>query len=285
MKFNSARVLILLIFITAFGLEWQALYSTARRNPSMIIDSLNQRVILFGGTSCRLNNRYFNDVWEISLNNPNGYFWLPVSVSGTSPSGRAGPAAVYDQKYQRMLIFGGDNGGGVYLNDVWALNLTLGNERWERLVPTGTPPPGRTIPYSIYHPTRHSLILFGGDIGGGQAGEDLWKLKLDSLVWRKLLVSPPKPARRSAGGAMFDRTNNRMIIFGGAGDYWYNEVWALDLTPGSEHWTQLNPTGSIRVPGQILLMVMTQRGTNFISLPVLIPTKCLMMFMSSIYQL
>ncbi len=139
-----------------------------------------------------------------------------------------------------MRIFGGDDGSRT-LNEIWALNLTLGSENWERLNPSGTPPIARFDQYAIYHPARNSLIIFGGEAGNYQWQNDAWELKLDSMVWREISV-PSRPAPRVGGGELFDAANNRMILFGGsAWSTWYNEVWALDLTPGNENWTQLYP--------------------------------------------
>ena len=67
---NKIILLILLLIVTnAFGLEWKGLdHPAARRNAMIIVDSLNQRIILFGGTSDRLQNGiWFNDVWEMPL--------------------------------------------------------------------------------------------------------------------------------------------------------------------------------------------------------------------------
>jgi len=75
---------------------------------------------------------------------------------------------------------------------------------------------------------------------------DIWELKLDSLVWRKVSASGPRPRIRADGGVILNTNNNRMLIFGGKdGSTFYNDLWALDLTPGNEQWTQLSPTGNI----------------------------------------
>ncbi|MEO0109707.1 MAG: kelch repeat-containing protein [candidate division WOR-3 bacterium] len=241
------KILVLSIFISAFGLEWKSIYPSARRSATMIVDSLNQRIILFGGTSYYLNNRWYNDLWEMPLNNPGRYAWFPLSAAGNLPLPRCDHSAVYDQRHQRMLIFGGWVEEGL-TNDVWSLDLTLGQERWERLNPSGTPPVPRYDAYTIYHPRRNSLIIFGGT-GDYVWYNDLWELKLDSLVWREINVSGERPTPRGGGGEFFDRTNNRMIIFGGSAySTWYNEVWALDLTPGNEQWSQLYPTGPLPTP-------------------------------------
>jgi hypothetical protein len=242
---NKIKFLIaLLIVTTAFGLEWKGLnYPAARRHATMIVDSLNQRIILFGGASNYANGLWYNDVWELSSDTLQDYIWHKVTVNGIPPSIRCQHTAVYDAENQRMIIFGGCNNSGNF-NDAWALNLTLGNETWERLYPTGTLPEARFDHYTIYHPGRKSMIVFGGC--GTARLNDVWELKLDSTVWQEISVTGTRPIARAGGHEMLDLVNNRMIIFGGTStNTFYNEVWALDLTPGSEQWTQLNPSGSI----------------------------------------
>uniref|UniRef100_A0A7C6A9W3 FlgD/Vpr Ig-like domain-containing protein n=1 Tax=candidate division WOR-3 bacterium TaxID=2052148 RepID=A0A7C6A9W3_UNCW3 len=248
MKFNKKfRFFVILGTIAlSFGLEWKALYPNARANSSMIVDSLNHRIILFGGMSLRLNNRIYNDVWELPLDTLEIYAWFPLSVIGSSPPPRYDHTAVYDQVHQRMLVFGG-NIGGVGSNEVWSLNLTSGSESWERLQPAGNSPTPRQAASGIYHPLRNSFIIFGGT-GYYEWYNDVWELKLDSMVWREISVTGPKPAPRCFGGAVFDANNNQMIVFGGNSEVFYNDVWTLDLTLNNEHWTELHPTGSLPLP-------------------------------------
>ena len=73
---------------------------------------------------------------------------------------------VYDPLHNRMLVFAGNDADGVLYNDVWALNLTPGRERWDKLSPSGTPPVPRTLPTAVYCPTRRSMLVFGGAIPG-----------------------------------------------------------------------------------------------------------------------
>ncbi|MEO0115274.1 MAG: kelch repeat-containing protein [candidate division WOR-3 bacterium] len=240
-------LVILLAVTSVFGFEWKMLYPNARANASMIVDSINQRIILFGGMTLRLNNRIYNDVWELPLDTTQPYVWFPLSVSGNSPSPRYNHSAVYDQVHQRMLVFGGMISGGVLLNEVWSLNLVAGGESWERLHPAGASPVPRQATSAIYHPTRNSLILFSG-AGDYVWYNDLWELNLDSMVWREIIVPGQRPTPRCFPGAFFDAVNNRMVIFGGNSEVFYNDLWSLDLTLGNEHWTELHPTGSIPSP-------------------------------------
>jgi len=78
--------------------------------------------------------------------------------------------------------------------------------------------------------------------GGAFAGE-----------WTELFPdSYPNPPARYFHSAVYDETNNRMIIFGGCADaeclISLNDTWVLSNangTGGTASWTQLTPTGSL----------------------------------------
>jgi hypothetical protein len=213
----------------------------------MITDTLNHRIVLFGGTNDRLSGGWFNDLWEIQLDTMTGYYWRVINAHGTAPSGRCDHAAVYDPLHQRMIIFGGSISSG-YLNDIQVLSLAAGDESWQNVNPTGPPPPVRSCAFAIYHPGRNSFVLFGG-AGVYVWYNDVWELKLDSMVWHEIAVLGTKPAPRYYGGCFLDQANNRMVVFGGGGPGTsYNDLWALDLDPGSEQWTELHAGGSPPAP-------------------------------------
>jgi len=245
----NRKLVVLLVVIAAvsYAIEWTALAPQARCAARLCVDSANQRIILFGGTTVYMDGAYFNDVWEIPLDNPGYYPWLRIKPSGSSPAARADYCLVYDPADGRMILFGGASGIGHFLNDVWALNLTPGSESWEELAPSGTPPSARVYAYSVYCPSRRSVVFYGGKGSGGSFG-DVWELKLDSLSWHPIAASGA-PAARHDGGAVYDAASDRVVMFGGRTDSDFtDEVWALDLTPASEHWDQLSPTGSAPSP-------------------------------------
>src|SRR5262249_50616094 len=99
------------------------------------------------------------------------------SLDGTwdklSLCGRIGSSAIYDPVRDRMVVFGGQAQGNLYLNDVWALSLA-GTPAWTALTPTGTPPSGRTGHTAIYDPVRDRMVVFGGAVGDNQFLNEVW---------------------------------------------------------------------------------------------------------------
>jgi hypothetical protein len=181
------------------------------------------------------------------LNDSLHYAWFRLPIIGLHHK-RGYHTFDYDPRHQRGIVFGGDttNGTPTYENDVWALNLQLGQESWTNLNISGVLPILRANPGHIYNPVKNSIILFGGIDINGYHLDDIWELKLDSLLWRQINVTGLRPAKRQHFAFAYNQVNNRMIIFGGRGDNgaFYNDVWALDFTVGNEHWIQLNTTGN-----------------------------------------
>jgi len=245
MKRAKVFVIILSLAIcVADGYVWQSILPPARNFARMVVDSINQRAILFGGHGD--DNCWHNNIWQIPLGDSLCYYLLPLKLSGMMPSGRGGEAFVYVPNQQKVYAICGDTYGNCsgLVNEVWALRLTPGAESWQQLYPSGTPPCARRQIDGIYCPARNSIIFFGGE-GVNTTYDDLWELKLEPLMWQSIPVSGTRPGTRATNAIAYNRANNRMIIFGGGynGGY-YNDVWALDLTISSEHWTRLYPTGT-----------------------------------------
>jgi N-acetylneuraminic acid mutarotase len=90
---------------------------------------------------------------------------------------------------------------------------------------------------------------FGGwnvGISGGRVFNDVWAFDTEDETWRQIEPSGSAPAARIDPAAIFNATGNEMLIFGGRDDAYnyFNDIWSLSLTPGSEAWTQLNPSGT-----------------------------------------
>jgi hypothetical protein len=117
-----------------------------------------------------------------------------------------------------MILFGGtDSLSGSSDNDVWSLDLA--SMTWTHLLPTGTLPPGRYQHTAVYDSRRERMLVLGGQVISGDA-RDVWSLDLSTSppAWTKL--APPAtpegiPANRYRHAAVYDRTNDRMVVYGG----------------------------------------------------------------------
>ncbi|MES2506995.1 MAG: kelch repeat-containing protein [Verrucomicrobiota bacterium] len=84
---------------------------------AMAFDAQQGVTVMFGGEKSVLGSPALvsNDLWQYD-----GNTWQQVTVSGPLPVPRSGHALVYDPVDRRVLLFGGDAGGGMFLNDLWA---------------------------------------------------------------------------------------------------------------------------------------------------------------------
>jgi len=205
---------------------------------SAIYDPPRQRMVVFAGFDGAEGT---NAVWQLTLgDDPH---WDSLLIGGLLPSKRLGQSAIYDPVRDRMLCFGGDDGG--VLADVWALSLGE-PPTWSNLQPSGTSPDTRRYHTAIYDPPRDRMIVFGGDHGLGAWLNDVWSLWLTpTLRWERMTPSGGPPASRYAHSAVYDPVRNRMLVFGGNGPL--NDLWALSLGE-TMTWTLLSPSGGPPAP-------------------------------------
>ncbi len=196
-----------------------------RHLHTAIYDSAKQRMIVFGGRDANLN--YHNSVWELSLGvSPT---WSPLTPNNAPPTPRIGHSAIYDSAKQRMVVFGGIQSGGTYVNEVW--ELSLGNSpSWTSLSPAGSVPGARFFHTAIYDSLHQRMLVMGGT-GGPSRLDDAFELSLGSTpTWSQLTPSGTLPAARMLHSAILDGFG-RMIILDGndVNGNGLNDVWQLPL--------------------------------------------------------
>lgn len=188
--------------------------------------------------------------------------WIQLSPSGGPPPGRQNPTGVYDPGTNRLVIFGGFfTPSFTSFNDVWVLSDAngLGTPTWTSLIVQGAAgsPPARAAHVAVYDELNNRMIVFGGSPGTGPLFNDVWVLaNANGLggppMWTKLFPAgtPPPPLIRSA--AVYDKVNNRMIIFSGSAPLGnVNDVWVLTHANGiggTPQWIKLIVSGSSPSP-------------------------------------
>jgi hypothetical protein len=93
--------------------------------------------------------------------------WTEQSPA-TSPPARDDASMAYDPSTGNMVLFGGYDGSGGYLNDTWTWDGTT----WTQQSPV-TSPPARVGASMAYDPSTGNMVLFGG---AGNSGflDDTW---------------------------------------------------------------------------------------------------------------
>jgi hypothetical protein len=209
-----------------------------------IYDPVRERLVIFGGASGA--GEFLSEVWTLSLSGTP--HWTLMNPSGiVLPSARDAMSAVYDPVRDRMLVFGGWDGGD-YLNDTWALSLA-GNGAWEHVTTGGDVPSPRRHPALAYDAAGDRLLVTGGF--DGTYLNDLYALSLGggTPTW-SLLPGVGAPAGRFGHRAVYDPVGERLVFFGGYGapggvgtDAYLSDTWGYGLAPGGG-WASL-PSDSL----------------------------------------
>jgi len=235
------------------GLHWTfetpgGLVPAPRSGHSAVYDSVNSRMIVFGGAE-GFPSPCANDLWV--LQNANGVggapTWVQLNPGGKLPPAREGQVAAYDPNTNIMMVFGGSDCNGNYLADFWILtnaNGLGGTPTWTQLLPSGNGPVGRAYAAAIYNSSANTLVLYGGTNGGELS--DVWTLsdangKTGVSGWTQRFPSGTAPAARYGAASGYDSTNDRMIINSG-----YSAQGILGDT-----WVLTNATTSGGSPGWI----------------------------------
>ncbi|MBI2098838.1 hypothetical protein HYT45_00275 [Candidatus Uhrbacteria bacterium] len=203
----------------------------------------------------KLTYKIENEPVGTSFDNVANFTGRQILFDPASPKISRSHTVVYDSFHKRMILFGGWD-GTTRTNDVWELSLddrfASSPPQWRKLNPSGTKPSARTTHGAIYDADAKQMIVWGG-YDGSDLG-DTWELDLTtrySEAWTQLTPSGTGPAARSQMMVAYKQATKKMYIFGGlvgAGDY-RNDLFELDLTDGSEAWTQLKAEDAAGNPG------------------------------------
>jgi N-acetylneuraminic acid mutarotase len=159
--------------------------------------------------------------------------WTKVTTGSGAPSPRLNAPAVWTGKY--MAIWGGQDGVGGLLNDLFLYDPAA--DAWIAAGPsaTGTPPSGAAGVTAVW--TGASMILFGGQAAdGGSIAVAADITDAGGVNWRPIsAVNRPSP--RSGHVAIW--TGRTMVIWGGQGAAGPVGDGAL-YDPVADTWTPLS---------------------------------------------
>ena len=190
-----------------------------RYGTAAVFDPRAKELVTFAGFT---DAGRFDDTWRFNANTAT---WKEVSLT-THPEKRCLHTASYDALKHRMLIYGGQTNGP--RGDIWAFDLAA--NQWTDLTPLNSPA-GRWFPTNIFDAASNRVIIFGGNLGSSQSNET-WAFNLTNNTWQQLSPSGTVPAAREGAAAIYIRSEGRMIVFGGRGGAFYNDLWSLNnLSP------------------------------------------------------
>jgi len=208
------------------------------RDHAAIYDPDTRSMVFFGGVYN--SGQITNDIWILDIGR---LVWRQIRPDSLVwPDPRFNVYGIYWQHACEMVIFAGRDFGN-RLNDLWAFNLIT--FRW------------RQIPYAGYWPSDRegppmvligpdTFLIFGGYDPGHSHYNDVWTFDLVSNQWTQYQPPNPLPPGRRRSSLIYDKTNDRVLIYGGMRDNSIpalGDLWQLDLT--TLHYTELTPTGDI----------------------------------------
>jgi formylglycine-generating enzyme required for sulfatase activity len=166
------------------------------------------------------------------------YSWSQKSP-GDSPSPREDPEMAYHASNERMILFGGATGSGVWSAETWIWDGVT----WSSF--TGDPHPDARYRVSMaFDSHRQKTVLFGGCSSGtsgcGGQRQDTWEW--NGSVWEDKTPASGNPQGRHSAAMAFDEARGVIVLFGGCldgqceGSTASNETWewnGISWTPVS----------------------------------------------------
>jgi len=235
------------------GTSWTQMSGLSAGTPAAAaLDTLRRRAILFDTTRVTWS---FDTLGETRLN------------PATSPSLRTSALAAYDERRDRVVLFGGVDPQSNLLDDTWEWD----GQTWTDVSTATRPPPAsaaramtydrargkvvlvhttqmwewdgvawqssalaapllnRTGPALAYDPIRERVVWFGGQDSSALAFNDTWLLEPTGWV----VQEPPfaRPAPRSSASLTWDASRRRLVLYGGINDDMpmaFRDAWEWD---------------------------------------------------------
>ncbi|MGA8302524.1 MAG: PKD domain-containing protein [Thermoplasmata archaeon] len=188
-------------------------------------------VVLFGG----LGALGYSDATYIFQ----GGSWTLDSAAATAPSARAYSASTYDAALGAVILFGGVNTHGTYLNDTWEFTGGV-TGTWTNLTSslTGPTPSARDYSGIAYEAApNNEVVLFGGT-NGPDFFNDTWTFS--GTAWAN--VTPIRSPNQRADPMMtFDGVDGYVLLFGGYNNspMVFGDTWVFH--PTTLTWSELTP--------------------------------------------
>jgi hypothetical protein len=180
-------------------------------------------MVMFGG----YNGSTLGDTWSLTTAFP-GVQWNQMLVPNTIPP-RQSHAMAFDQRRDRLVVFGGADANGQFLGDTWELAPAAFGWQWIQRTPAQSPP--RRWQHKMdYDPARGVVVMTGG-YGNPQCGQycashlnDVWEY--DGDTWTQRQPSTSLPAVREGAGFAYDSQRQRFVMQGGSGSTPFpGETW------------------------------------------------------------
>ncbi|HTW13153.1 MAG TPA: Ig-like domain repeat protein [Solirubrobacteraceae bacterium] len=170
---------------------------------AMAYDPDTDQLVLYGGQAAG-GDSAATWLW-------NGSSWTEANAD-SPPGALAHPCLAYDAGTHQLLLYGGSTGSGTNSDETWAWDA--GNNSWTELN-SGDTADGLYDASMAYDQSTDQMVLFGGQLSGGDAASEIWIWQPGPLNWSDKGASV---AGGVYGAAMaYDPSGDQMVLFGGTG--------------------------------------------------------------------
>lgn len=183
--------------------------------PSLAYDSVNKKILLFGGYNYDTGEEY-GDTW---LYDPQNHTWQELNLSLSPPASWAYRAAT-DFKRNVVVLHSP--------SETWEWN----GSAWSK---TSTSGPKYYYGNLTFDSNLQKIVYFGGyQYPADVCKNETWIY--DGAVWQKLSVSNP-PEKRCDSVLAFDKNIGKTVLWGGSNEYYdvFSDLWSFDGT----QWQQI----------------------------------------------
>jgi hypothetical protein len=226
--------------------EWQQLAvagPVARFGHAAAHDRAGNRLVVYGGAAGEAGET-LGDLWVLEGANGLGTSaWILVDTGPDGPVARAHPSLARDPVTGALVLFGGQDGAGNALGDVWTLPGTGPGPgaAWTALSPSGASPAGRFGHGAAFDPASGRLLVYGGSTAGFEDGvnyvfDDTWMLtgargESPPAEWNRVDGGGTAPLGRLSAAVVWAPGASRLIVAGGANNKLAlppADLWLLD---------------------------------------------------------
>jgi len=183
-------------------------------------DPDRSRLIMFGGSGNH------DDTWEWD-----GVQWHEMNPPH-KPSGRMGFAFTWDDRSERIMLFGGTNDAGERSGETWFYDGT----DWTCVPPDPFYPPDILSGHAMaYDPTEQLTVLYGGSTISRMPTETF---EWDGLEWTEF-VDAVNPGKRSSHRMSYIESLDGIVLYGGS--YLELEIYEDTWLYRDHTWQLLDP--------------------------------------------
>ncbi|MHA1552376.1 MAG: Kelch repeat-containing protein, partial [Candidatus Heimdallarchaeaceae archaeon] len=235
-------VIALLLIATNTTVKVSAAYPQKKVGHWMVYDSVNDRIIMYGGQTDATYVSWKTDTWVYDLNSNTWTIMSPESV----PYQKTGSKMVYDSESEKLINFGGTHAEDYSSNQTWIYDYL--EDSWTN------------ANAMAYDSESDIVIMFGGILPkdynpyGGETGyNDTWSYDFNTNTWTNMTPSI-SPLGRGSSKLSYDSESDKIVLFGGyhsptssayldpTGEVYQRDTWTYDYNTNT--WENVTPSTS-----------------------------------------